>query len=77
MSQVNDLGKKCGRPYEVILVNKIYCSHCVIRIIHMYVVYPSSNEANCCNTTNEGVVVTTPSDFQNEPPYDAHFGTNG
>ncbi len=27
-----------------------------------------------CNT-NEGL--PPPSDFQNEPPYDAHFGTNG
>ncbi len=25
----------------------------------------------------KGGGVTTPSDFQNEPPYDAYFGTNG
>ena len=27
--------------------------------------------------TKGGGVVATPSDFQNEPPYDAYFGTNG
>ncbi len=40
----------------------------------------SSNGATFCYTTNEGGrVVTTPlpSDFQNQPPYDAYFGTNG
>ena len=30
-----------------------------------------------CNTTNEGGWLPPPSDFQNEPPYDAYFGTSG
>ncbi len=36
-----------------------------------------SDGATFCNTTNEGGGVTSPSDFQIEPTYDAYFGTNG
>ncbi len=36
---------------------------------------PRLTEPIFFNTTNEGVL-PHPSDFQNEPLYDAHFGTN-